>query len=60
MLLAGGTRHMRTMIRLSLATVCIARKLLMNGQRYSTGPLEEQGPFLLALAFDSFSLSHSR
>jgi len=47
---------MRTMIRLSLASVCIVRKLLMNGQRYSTGSLEEQGLFLLALAFDSFSL----
>jgi hypothetical protein len=44
------------MIRLPLATVCITLKLLMHGQGYATGPLEEQGPVLLALAFDSFSL----
>ena len=56
MLLSGGTRPMRTMIRLPLATVCIALELLMYGREYRAGPLEGQSPLLLALAFDSFSL----
>ena len=40
---------------LILATVCIALELLMHGQGYPTDPLEEHGPFLLALAFASVS-----
>jgi hypothetical protein len=47
---------MRSMIRLPLATVCIALELLMHGQGHPTDPLEEHGPFLLALAFASVSL----
>jgi hypothetical protein len=44
------------MIRLPLATVGIALELLTHGQGYPTDPLEEQGPFLLALTFASVSL----